>query len=178
MQDRFPSVPPYVPAFLSFMMREFPRAMFRFRHVGLVLAVATTAVLIDAVPSIHLSSRSLQWGHAAQAQTLSDRELRNYASAVLVIEPLRQSTFNEIRTLSGSNATNSIACHRPESISRLNPAVRQIAQSYCDRAIRIVEQNNLTIERFNAITQMLGQAGRDSELHQRLQNELMRLQQN
>ncbi|HEY9816158.1 MAG TPA: DUF4168 domain-containing protein [Candidatus Obscuribacterales bacterium] len=160
------------------MMRDFQRLIVQFRHVSLALAVASIAVLSDAIPSVHIESSSIQWGHTAQAQTLSDQELRNYASAVLVIEPLRQTAFNEIRTLSGNNAASSIACHRPESITRLNSNVRSIARNYCDRAIRIVEQNDLTIERFNAITQMLGQASRSSDLHQRLQEELIRLQRN
>jgi len=141
--------------------------------------LAAASLLGDWVPSLHGSSGdwSIQWGHSAHAQTISDEELENYAGAVLVIEPLRQAVYDEMRSVLGTQATPSVACHRPNSIRNLDARVRQTARNYCDRAIRIVEQNNLTIQRFNAITQELNRAGQNSPIHNQIQRELIRLQQ-
>lgn len=157
------------------MLRHFPRPMSRLYPTGLTLLLAASSVLFDLVPSIK-TNLSLQWGHGAVAQTLSSAELENYASAVLVIEPLRQAAYEEIRSILGSNSVPSIACHRPETIDRLDSNIRSIARNYCDRAIRVVQQNDLSIERFNAITQMM--TDRDSPLYDQLQDTLLDLQQN
>jgi hypothetical protein len=152
-------------------------------RAGVVLILTATSLLGDWVPSIHSSNRgspsnwAIQFGHAAHAQTISNDELENYASAVLVIEPLRQAVYNEMRSVLGTQDTPSVACHRPDSIRSLDIEVRDIARNYCDRAIRIVERNNLTIQRFNAITQELNRAGQNSPIHNQIQRELIRLQQ-
>lgn len=151
----------------------------RYGRVGVVATLAAVSILGDWVPSLHGSARwSVQFGHAAHAQAISDQELENYAGAVLVIEPLRQAVYDEIRSILGTQNMPSVACHRPNSIRNLDAEVQDIARNYCDRAIRIVERNNLTIQRFNAITQELNREDPDSPLHDQIRQELIRLQRN
>jgi hypothetical protein len=165
-------------------MNTFPRHWSQFKissglSQGLVvLALSMGGLLIGAVPSISLSS-GLEFGiSSAAAQTsVSNTELTNYARSLLEIEPMRQNAYAEIQRIVGAGNVPSIACHRPQSVDGLPGNIRPIARTYCDRAIAVVESHNLTIQRFNEITVFLSQQGSNSDLHQRLERELIRLQQ-
>lgn len=140
--------------------------------VGFISAVS---LLSGFTPSVLPQTSGLQFNSAAQAQTVSAAELRNYAQSVLSIEPIRQTAYNEIKRISNSGVVPAIACHRPSSLNSLNRNIREIAINYCNRSIEIVESNDLTITRFNAITSALQN---DDALQSRIQEEMIRIQQN
>ncbi len=111
---------------------------------------------------------------SAQAQSISASQVRNYANSVLQIEPHRQTAYEEIKRIGGNGNVPTIACHRPNSLNNLNRNIREIAVTYCNRAIAIVESNNLTIVQFNTITTAQQS---DADLQSRIREELVRLQQ-
>jgi Domain of unknown function (DUF4168) len=139
---------------------------------------AAAGVLLGLVPSIQWQSSSpdsgtglatvqpvLDFGMAAYAQSaVSDQEVMSYARSVMAIEPLRQSAYNDIERTNGS--VPSILCHRPNSLNDLPAGIQQTARSYCNQSISIVEDNNLTITRFNEITVKMRS---DSGLARRIQ---------
>jgi hypothetical protein len=145
---------------------------------GLVVAALSIGgLLMGVIPRISLSS-GIEFSSDAYAQSsISNNELTNYARSLLVIEPMRQAAYAQIEDLVGSGNVPSIACDRPESVANLANNIRPIARSYCDRAIEVATGNNLTIQRFNEITVFLRQQGTSSDLHNRLEQELIRLQQ-
>jgi Domain of unknown function (DUF4168) len=112
---------------------------------------AAASLCLGLVPSFQGSAEmpSVSFGSAAYAQSISDTDVQQYARSVLAIEPLRQSAYEKIKSISGS--VPPIECHRPSSLNDLPDNVRQIAANYCNQAIAIVEGNSLTISRFNAI---------------------------
>lgn len=140
----------------------------------MVTALATAGILSGLVPALHPQQPRLVWASAAFAQSISNEEVQNYARSLLTIEPIRQSAYNEIKRILGSDDVPPIACHRPNSLNNLSENIRGIAVNYCNRAIEIVEQNDLTIGRFNAITVDLQG---DPDLADRIQQEMIRLQQ-
>ena len=145
---------------------------FKFKNLldrSLMVGVGTAASLcLGLVPSFHSLGVSLS--SAAYAQSISDSDVQSYARSVLAIEPLRQSAYEEIKGISGS--VPRIECHRPSSLNDLPSNVRQIAVSYCNQAISIVEGNGLTISRFNEIR--VAQDA-DSSLLNRIQQAIVEL---
>lgn len=136
--------------------------------------LSTAGLLLGVVPGVQSSSGiELSFNSVAHAQAVTDQEIMDYARSVLAIEPLRQSAYNQIKQITGTANVPSIACHRPSSLNDLPGNIRQIAIDYCNQAISIVEDNNLTISRFNAIT-VAHQA--DSSLSDRIQQAILQLQ--
>jgi Domain of unknown function (DUF4168) len=143
-------------------------------------AISAIGLLTGWVPMVYSSSSDSfalerDYTASAQAVNVSNEEVQRYARSVRAIEPIRQAAYDAIKRILGSRQVPSVACHRPNSLNNLNQNIRQIAVNYCNRAIQIVEQNNLTINRFNTIT-VASQS--DSELAARIQEEIGRQQQN
>lgn len=130
---------------------------------------AAASLCLGLVPSFQ-SSSGVSFESAAYAQSISNSDVQNYARSVLAIEPLRQSAYEQIKGISGS--VPPIECHRPSSLNDLPGNVRQIAANYCNQAISIVEENGLTITRFNEIR--VAQDA-DSSLLNRIQQAIMEL---
>jgi hypothetical protein len=130
-------------------------------------------------PSISLKSAAiLNFNSAASAQqsapSLSAAEITNYAKALLAIEPLRQTHYAQIKQgLTGRQQMPQIICSDPNSVNRLPREIRQSAIEYCQASIGIVENNGLTIQRFNEITNLLTQ---DQRILEQITAELLRLQ--
>ena len=137
----------------------------------IVGAISAAGLLTGVVPGLYGQS-TLVFGSAAQAQEISNEEIANYARAVLAIEPRRLEAVKEIKGMVGS--VPPVVCNETRSINRLRGDVRGVAVNYCDFAKKIIETNGLTVPRFNAIT--LSQQA-DPALKQRIQAELLRLQQ-
>lgn len=135
--------------------------------------VAAVGVLGGLVPTLSPNAPMLDFSRAAYAQSISQNEMRNYARSVLAIEPIRQSAFQEIRRILRTDNVPSIVCHQQSSLQNLPSNVRQIATSYCSRAIEIVERNDLTINRFNTITLNLQS---NPSLEERIRQEMIRIQ--
>jgi hypothetical protein len=90
----------------------------------------------------------------ANAQNLSvnKNEITSYAQALLAMEPARQQAFGEIKRIVGSGNIPKIVCHEPNSMNSLPNRARDIAVNYCKQSQEIVENNGLSIDRFNRIT--------------------------
>lgn len=159
---------------------------------SLVISVLSMAgVVVGLVPAIEHSAEhstggftsgftgeltgglTITFGSSAYAQTITDEEIANYAQSVLEIEPLRQSAYEQIKQITGSANVPPIACHRPNSLNELPSNIRQIAINYCNQAIEIVEQHDLTISRFNAITVAHQD---DPDLSDRIRQAILQLQ--
>jgi hypothetical protein len=159
-------------SWLSSVFRPANRKRWRSLAVGMI---ALVGVLTGAVPD--LSDRSDWLGTevwAQQGSGVSDEEIRNYARAVLLIEPRRQQAYDEIKGISGG-AVPAVICNETGSINSLNRDLRAIAVNYCEQAKNYIEQHNLTVTRFNEITRSQ-QA--NPNLQERIQEELLRLQRN
>ncbi len=64
---------------------------------SLVVGVfATVGVLSGFAPDLSRHSTDLSFSSAAYAQSITNTEVTKYARAVLVMEPVRQTAFNEI----------------------------------------------------------------------------------
>ncbi|WRH67549.1 MAG: DUF4168 domain-containing protein [Planktothrix sp. GU0601_MAG3] len=134
------------------------------------------AVMLGVVPDVSLSKAS---GFntvvlAQQSPEFSEAEIRNYARAVLGIEPRRKTAYNEIQAAFGAGkSVPDVVCSETQSINDLDKNVRDIAVNYCTQAKSIIETNELTITRFNEITQ---RQKADPALQKLIQGELQRLQ--
>jgi hypothetical protein len=136
-------------------------------------ALSAAGLALGWVPSIPQGSAELVFDTAAYAQSgVTESEIQDYAYSVLQIEPIRLAAYDNIKRASGAEVPP-ILCHRPSSLNNLDPSIRQIAISYCNEAIAIVESNNLTITRFNEIT-MAHQS--DSALANRIQQAMATIQ--
>jgi Domain of unknown function (DUF4168) len=144
----------------------FPIPIQRILSHSLVFATITTASVIFS--TLGLSSKA-----AAQDFTVNKKEVTNYAQSVLSMEPARQQAFDEIKKLIGEKEVPQIVCNDVRSIDSLPSKARDIAVNYCNRSQKIVENNGLSIERFNKITLELQN---NSDLKRQVYNTLILLQ--
>lgn len=156
----------------------------RSRAIGSKLAKGCTIALLSLAGLIsgHIPSL-LHWQTPLVSQlpvvaqpvtpSFTDTDIKNYALAVLLMEPIRQAAYNDIKKIIGSRELPAIACHRKRDIDNLPVDIRGIAINYCNQSRKIVISSGLTIGRFNDITNSLGT---DQSLEQRIQAELIRLQ--
>jgi hypothetical protein len=152
-----------------------PPARLRFEHwlswSAIVGTTSLVSLFLGFVPSLNSPSALLDFNLAAYAQSISDQEVQSYARSLIQIEPIRQQAYDEIQTISGE--VPAIRCDRPSSLQSLPSGVQQIAIDYCNQAIPIVENNNLSIERFNQITIELQS---DPGLEDRIQKVIQQMQ--
>ncbi|KOR38516.1 MULTISPECIES: DUF4168 domain-containing protein [Planktothricoides] len=145
----------------------------------LAAILSTMSCFTGLTPSISLKSAAiLDFNSAALAQqsapSLSAAEITNYARSLLAIEPLRQEYYNQIKQrFTGREEMPQIICSDQDSVNRLPREIRESAIDYCQKSIAIVENNSLTIQRFNQITNLLTQ---DTRILERITAELLRLQ--
>lgn len=137
-------------------------------------ALSLAGVVSGLAPGFQSNSWQPTFETEAFAQNFSAQQLMNYSRAVYEIEPLRQSAYQEIKTALGSSEVPSIACHQPNSLSRLNRQARAIAVRYCNQSIEIVERYDLSITTFNQMTQ---QVQSNPTLANQVQQNLIQLQQ-
>ena len=94
----------------------------------------------------------------ARAQNLpSTAELENYADTLLRMEPLRQEAFEKIKKIMPKHrgGVPTIACNDRNSINTLPNQARGVAVNFCQRYQSIVSENDMTIDRFNQITEII-----------------------
>ncbi|AFY34559.1 DUF4168 domain-containing protein [Calothrix sp. PCC 7507] len=109
----------------------------------------------------------------AQTPAVNNTEVNSYAQAVLAMEPARQKAFEEIKKLIGGREIPKIVCNDSNSINGLSSQAKDIAVNYCNRSQKIVEDNGLSIDRFNKITVELQN---NNDLKQQVLNRLIHLQ--
>jgi hypothetical protein len=138
-------------------------------------SLSTLALMVLVAPNFSVSSNPVGTlsAQAQTASTFSAEEIRNYARAVLGMEPRRKAAYDEIRSSVGEDVPT-VVCNQTRSINRLQADIRAIAVNYCTQAKAIIESNDLTVSRFNEITQ---QQQSNTQLKEQIQSELLRLQQ-
>ncbi len=99
--------------------------------------------------------------------------MKSYAQAVLKAEPVRQAALDKIKKMLGTENTDSVVCHSPESLDTLPENAQNVAVDFCNEYKDIVESHRLTITRFNEITVNLQN---DPNLEKRIQSELLHIQ--
>lgn len=113
---------------------------------------------------------------APTVTSLTAEEIESYAKAILAIEQSRQVASKEIQQMTNSNTVPDITCTKAESIAALPKNIQGIAVNYCKQSKKYIDETQgLTMAQFNAITVT---AQSNPELQQRLQSELVRLQNN
>jgi hypothetical protein len=134
--------------------------------------LAALSLLLGFAPGLSERSHSLDFSSQAYAQSrFTNKDLINYARAVLAMEPGRQAAYNEIKRIVGSPPN--IACSQPNSLRSLPGNAQAIAVNYCKQSQKIVQSNGLSIELFNQITV---EAQKNSEVATQIKNEMIRLQ--
>lgn len=120
---------------------------------------------------------------AAIAQSdISNEEVTQYARAVLAIDQYRNAAYTEIKdillTVEMDISDISVSCTDTQDISEVPRSVRrdvrEILTRYCNQSRSAVEDNELTPRRFNQITEAHSS---DQNVYERIQQELIRLQQ-
>ncbi len=142
-----------------------------------ITRMLSKSFLVGTLATLGFVASSIVSSSKADAQTPSsvdNNELVQYSRALLYIEKSRIQAFDEIKKISGGKQLPEIVCNEPKSIESLSPRrARDIAQKYCQRSQKIVEDNGLSIQRFNNITLKLRN---DASLKRQIHDELIRLQ--
>jgi hypothetical protein len=133
---------------------------------SLILATLTTTSFIFATLGLSAKANTPNF-------TISNTEVTNYAESVLEMEPKRQTAFEEIKKLIGGKEIPKIVCNDPKSMNSLPGKAKDIAVNYCNESQKIVEQNSLSIDRFNQITV---ETQNNNDLKRQIYNTLIRLQ--
>jgi hypothetical protein len=120
----------------------------------LLLGIITSVcgISIGIVPDFTAPEPGLFFSSAARADEFSDLDLRNYAAALMEIEPIRQSTLAQVRASTGGTLPN-LVCNQPNTMEGLNSEAKSLFVNYCNKCETIAASRGLSIERFNQITQ-------------------------
>lgn len=133
-----------------------PHAPNTFRRLSrpLLLGILTSlsGILVGAVPDFTASQPSLLFSSAARADEFSEADLRNYAIALMAIEPIRQSALTQVRASAGGTLPN-LVCNQPSTMEGLNTEAKSLFVNYCNKCEAIASSRGLSIEKFNQITQ-------------------------
>ncbi|NMG07952.1 DUF4168 domain-containing protein [Brasilonema sp. UFV-L1] len=149
----------------------------RFVRLSLI-RMLSQSLFVGTIATVSLVSNAfiLSSKIDAQAQqTVNSGELRNYARAMLKMEPERQQAFDEIKKIMGSSEVPKIVCNDNNSLNGLPGKAKEIAVNYCKRYQTVAQENGLDTDKFNMITQQL-QSNKD--LERKMFNMLICLQKN
>ena len=134
--------------------------------------LATIGIFGGFVPNISRKEHEISFDYYACAQSYTQQEIVNYSRAGLQIELLRQQTYHDIKTIINQRPPT-ITCNQPSTLQNLAPNIRSIANNYCNNTMRIIRDNNLTVQRFNQLKQYYDQRG---DFHQEVQQMLLDVQ--
>lgn len=90
---------------------------------------------------------------AQGGEEFSDTELRNYALALMQIEPIRQSTLSQVIRANGGGTLPNLICNQPSTMDGLNGEAKSLFIKYCNQSESIAASKGLNIDKFNQITQ-------------------------
>jgi hypothetical protein len=110
-------------------------------------------ILGGIVPDFTAEHASSLFASAAQADEFSDTDLRNYAAALMQIEPIRQSTLSQVSRANNGSALPNLVCNQPNTMEMLNSEAKSLFINYCNQCESIAASKGLSIDRFNQITQ-------------------------
>lgn len=117
------------------------------------LAISTLSLLGGIVPDFTAQQPHQIFSYAARADDFSDRDLRNYAAAVVKIESIRQATLAQVSQAMGGNKLPNLLCDRPNTMDGLNSEAKSLFINYCNQSESIAASHQLSIDRFNRITE-------------------------
>jgi len=137
------------------------------------LGIVASSSLV-AAHDVHLSlAKPVEAQVLKQDASFDATEIRNYALSVLDLENLRQRWSVEIASQLDVETLPAIACNEPTSIRDLNRDIRAMVVQFCNESMSIVAEHNLSVGRFNAITQSMVS---NPALQERISEELLNLQ--
>ena len=140
--------------------------------------LASVAILVGLAPEISMRSSnmeglvSISLASNAYAQDFTPEETESYARAGYEVELLRREFYKELKSLM-NEAPPDIVCDQRSTIDSLEPAAQEIANRYCTQSQQIVQQNNLSINRFNELKARYDSKG---DFYQQVQAILRKLQ--
>ncbi|MEO1671585.1 MAG: DUF4168 domain-containing protein [Cyanobacteria bacterium J06631_2] len=111
--------------------------------VGLAPEISERSSNVDALVNI-------SFANTASAQQFTSTETESYARAGYEVELLRREVYQELKSLM-NEPPPSIVCDQRSTIDSLKPEAKAIANRYCTQSRQIVQQNNLSINRFNEL---------------------------
>jgi hypothetical protein len=117
--------------------------------------VSTLSIITGIAPNLTAQQPSQIFSSIAQADDFSDTDLRNYAAALMKIEPLRQSTLAQVSRANGGGKLPNLICSQPDTMSGLTSEAKSLFINYCNQCESITSNQGLSIEKFNQITQAL-----------------------
>lgn len=141
----------------------------RFIAAGILSVIS---IFSGVAPKVTGSSGLISWENTAYAQEYTPQEIYNYAKAGFEVEMLRQQVYQEIKSIINQQPPD-ITCDRPETLNSIPSNIQGIANNYCDRSRKIVQENNLSIQRFNQLKTRYDQGG---SFYQQVQQQLLDLQ--
>jgi hypothetical protein len=143
----------------------------KFYRLSRPLLLGTIASLLGIiggiVPDVTAEQPSFLFASAARADEYSDADLRNYAGALMQIEPIRQSALSQVSRANNGSALPNLVCNQPNTMEGLNSEAKSLFINYCNQCESIAASKGLSIDRFNQITQSVRA---DSKLQERVRS--------
>lgn len=120
----------------------------------LLLGIMTSllGIISGIVPDVAAAAKP-SFVKMAQTEEFSDPDLRNYAAALVQMEPIRQSALAEVSRANGSGTLPNLVCNQPNTMEGLNSEAKSLFVKYCNQCETIAAGRGLSIDRFNQITQ-------------------------
>ena len=131
-----------------------------------IIASFTVATLLGGIVSSGVKAN-------AQNPAINEAELLKFARTILAMEPARQEAFDNIKKIIVNGEVPKIVCNDSNSFNALPGKAKDIAVNYCNRSQKIVEENGLSVDRFNKITV---EVQSNEGLQKKVSEQLMRLQ--
>ncbi len=107
------------------------------------------------VPDVMAQQPSQVFSSIAQADDLSDSDLRNYAAVLMQIEPIRQSSLAQVSRANGGGKLPNLVCNQRQTMEGLSSEAKSLFINYCNQCESIAASKGLSIDKFNQITQAL-----------------------
>jgi Domain of unknown function (DUF4168) len=139
------------------MTTSHARTKFNILSCPLLLSAILSCLSLGAgiVPDFTARQLSQIFNSAARADEFSDSDLRNYAAALMQIEPIRQSSLAQVSRANGGGKLPNLVCNQPDTMSGLTNEAKLLFINYCNQCESIAASRGLSIEKFNQITQSL-----------------------
>lgn len=142
--------------------------------------LASLGILLGLTPELSVQSSisdreplvTVSFSTFVTAQEVSPGETKDYAKAGFEIEMLRRDIYQQIKAIV-NQPPGDIVCDRQETLSALKPEVRQLTEQFCNQTIEIVQQNNLSVDRYNELKSYYD---RRESFYQQVQEILLNLQ--
>ena len=126
----------------------------------LSITITSITILTGVVPNLTAQQPSQMFASVAQADEFSDNDLRNYAAALVEIEPIRKSALAQVSQANGGGRLPNLVCSEPDTMSGLSDRAKSLFIDYCNQYASIAASRGMSVDRFNQITQALRSSSR------------------